>query len=440
MAASSIAQLCVALSLAVVTLALNTPVKRGVSPNQEECTRTFTRRLIDDDSCVIAAVTLTRTLSELDIVSSLDSVTTADFATYCLPTCGRRILTAWDACGVTQNHGLQIDLINSLCGHTDGFDCHSNVSRIFNFVDDVLTCSNELGPGNQCSSRCETLLENENDVIGCCANVAINYRAANGEPGLADVVDSTLDSCSERRRDECTDIITADNNFISDLVDINQTLTADDILCIDGQLDIRGSNIDPTCHDAANSLIVHINSPSLITSLSADHSALSDFCTPSCGEEIRSAWTTCGAFRTLRAEVDFLSRLCDIHEGTPCYSVFNELEVVVDNSVYCATRSDGSTCPIACSNVFQNIVRDYGCCIDVFIDYLGAVVELEPNEPTILERNMQIYGMCGAQVPPQCTETTLNATMSQPTCPTSSSGTIIPTLGVIITAVFLSYF
>ena len=437
MASSSIARLCVALSLAVVTLALNTPVKRGVPPNQEECTRTFTRRLIDDDSCAIAAVTLTRALSELDIVSSLDSVTTADFTTYCLPTCGRHILTAWDACGVTQNHGLQIDLINSLCGHTDGFDCHSNVSRIFNFVDDVLTCNTELGPGNQCSSRCETLLENENDVIGCCVNVAINYRAANGEPGLPDMVDSTLDSCSESRRDECGAII-ADNNFVSGLVDINQTLTADDILCIDAQLDIRGSNIDPTCHDAANSLIVHINSPSLIASLSADHSALSDFCTPSCGEEIRSAWTTCGAFRTLRAEVDFLSRLCDIHEGTPCYSVFNALEVVVENTAYCATRSDGSTCPIGCSNVFQNIVRDFGCCINVFIDYLDVVVVLEPNGPTVMQRNMLIYDICGAQVPPQCTETALNTTMS--TCPTSSSRAIIPTLSVIITALFLSYF
>ena len=437
---------CVLLSLAAVGLATDSPVKRAVSGNQLECTRIFVESLVgnDEEACVIAALQITRALSESDIVSELDTISSPDFAEFCRPSCGRRVLTAWKTCGVSQNYEQQIDLVTSLCGTGKDMDCHENVTGLFEFIDEVVVCSNEP-PEGVCSERCNDLINDALLQFSCCVNVPIDYRVANGENDLRSVVESTVDTCSERLKDPCTPLI-VEPEFLSDVIDIEETLSPDQIVCINDLFNLRSGTISSQCRAAANTLTTQINSKSLLTSLTEDSSALAEFCTPSCGPQIVSTWMTCRAYDDIRGEADFLSRLCDIYQGQPCYAVFNTLQLSTDDSTYCGTRSDGTSCPVGCSTVYSDLVQDFGCCIDIFVDYLDASITQEPGQPTILERNQELFSSCNAQLPAQCTESALTQTVTttQPpqsttnptSCPTSSgAGSAVATLAVVILAI-----
>ena len=59
---------------------------------------------------------------------------------------------------------------------------------------------------------------------------------------------------------------------------------------------IQSRNIAAECKAAASTLSVIINSNSLITSLSADNSVLSEFCKSSCWPQITNTWISCGAY------------------------------------------------------------------------------------------------------------------------------------------------
>ena len=67
-----------------------------------------------------------------------------------------------------------------------------------------------------------------------------------------------------------------------ELVDINQSLSFEHIVCIDTAIQSR-NDLTQQCKDAASTLTVQINSNSFLGSVSIDDSALSDFCKSSCG-------------------------------------------------------------------------------------------------------------------------------------------------------------
>ena len=107
-------------------------------------------------------------------------------------------------------------------------------------------------------------------------------------------------------------------------------------MCIDTAIQSR-NDLTPQCKNAATSLSVLINSKSLFNSVSTDHSALSEFCKPTCGPEIINTWRSCGAYNDgIQAEADFLSGLCGLHQEQPCYAMYDALEEAIDDTTFCS--------------------------------------------------------------------------------------------------------
>ena len=107
-------------------------------------------------------------------------------------------------------------------------------------------------------------------------------------------------------------------------------------MCIDTAIQSR-NDLTPQCKNAATSLSVLINSKSLFNSVSTDHSALSEFCKPTCGPEIINTWRICGAYNDgIQAEADFLSGLCGLHQEQPCYAMYDALEEAIDDTTFCS--------------------------------------------------------------------------------------------------------
>jgi hypothetical protein len=357
------------LSVAVATSAGDSSIeKRAVAQNQAQCVTLLTNHLTNNDvSCSNVAAAITPILAEGDIVNALDELSDSVFAEFCRPSCGRRVLTAWETCSITQSYQREVNLVTSLCGDDRSMSCYENVQTLFGFIQSVEACQSDTE--GQCSEECRTLIDDSNGAFGCCVNIPIDFRTAGGETDLVSIVNSTFENCNERRRDACGGVIIIQPDFISELVDINQSLSFEHIVCIDMAIQSR-IDLTQQCKDAASNLTVQINSKSLLDSVSIDHSALSEFCKSSCGPEIINTWMSCGAYDDIQAEARFLAGLCGLHQGEPCYARYDDLEQAIDDATYCGTRANGLTCPIGCMSEFQNLVEDFGCCFDVFLDYL----------------------------------------------------------------------
>ena len=420
------------LCVAVATSAADSVIKRDVAQSQLQCVQLLTSHLTDNDAtCGNVATAITPLLANPDILA-LDGLTGSVFAEFCRPSCGRHILTAWETCNVTQNYQRQVNLVTSVCAHTRGMDCYENLAELFEFIEFVETCPSDVE--GQCSEECRNRIDDSNDAFGCCVNIPIDFRTAGGETDLVSVVDSVFDNCNERRRDACDAVIIEEPGFISGLVDINQALTSENIVCIDAAIQSR--NIAAECKAAASTLSVIINSNSLITSLSADNSVLSEFCKSSCGPQITNTWMSCGAYDAIKAEAEFLTGLCGIHQGQPCYVLYDALQVAIDDTTYCGTRTNGITCPTACLSVYENLLEGFGCCVNIYIDYLDGVIKRKEGDPTIRERNIEIFGLCNSEIPPACSESALesSSSMSDPTACPSSADKPLPTYAVLLVA------
>ena len=314
-------------------------------------------------------------------------------------------------------------------------NCYENVQTLFGFIQSVEACQSDTE--GQCSEECRTLIDDSNGAFGCCVNIPIDFRTAGGETDLVSIVNSTFENCNKRRRDACMFVITIQPE-LRELVDINHSLSFEHIVCIDTAIQSR-NDLTQQCKDAASTLTVQINSNSLLGSVSIDHSALSDFCKSSCGPEIINTWMSCGAYDDIQAKARFLAGLCGLHQGEPCYAHYDDIEQAIDDTIYCATRAHGLTCPIGCMSDYQNLVEDLGCCFDVFIDYIDAVVEREEGKPTIKEINVDTFTLCESQFPSQCLESALTSATSSPeptACP-SSAGSTMPTFLLLPVALII---
>ena len=131
-------------------------------------------------------------------------------------------------------------------------------------------------------------LTDSSGAFWCCVNIPIDFRTAGGETDLVSIVNSTFENCNERRRDACWFVIII-QPALRELVDINQSLSFEHIVCIDTAIQSR-IDLTQQYKDATSTLTVKINSKSLLDS---DHSALSEFCKSSCGPEIINTWMSC---------------------------------------------------------------------------------------------------------------------------------------------------
>ena len=163
------------LSVAVATSAGDSSIeKRAVAQNQAQCVTLLTNHLTNDDvSCSNVAAAITPILAEEDIVNALDRLSDSVFAEFCRPSCGRRVLTAWETCSITQSYQREVNLVTSLCGHSRSMSCYENVQTLFGFIQSVEACQSDTE--GQCSEQCRNLIDDSNGAFGCCVNIPIDF-------------------------------------------------------------------------------------------------------------------------------------------------------------------------------------------------------------------------------------------------------------------------
>ena len=99
------------------------------------------------------------------------------------------------------------------------------------------------------------------------------------------------------------------------------------------------------------------------------------FCRPNCKDLILRAIDECGGFRDYPGLRKFYSGLCDKNmNGEPCYSFFNRgINYVGHTENFCFfDLVVNNTC--TCRSELMTEVQVQGCCINVYQDYLEAVL------------------------------------------------------------------
>ena len=417
--------------------------KRAVSDNQEECFSIILNQLTNNDlSCSNVGNSITGLLGTNN-AENIQTLGDSTFTVFCRPTCGRSILTAWQSCNITSSFEEEVQALIGVCGRAEDMSCFQFFDRTFNLIEDIENCAVEIGSGNQCSVDCRNLINSGERMYECCLNVPVDIRIAIGQSELNGVVDTTFSNCFQERPDRCKeDILINQTLSINELVGKTPSLSAEQIVCIATTLSANEQlqENDPECSAAASHLLVQINSDDLIKSISVDQSAISVFCRPTCGPVVIENWMGCNAYDNIKPEADFLIGLCGLHQGSTCYSKYRGLLDYLDDSFHCGQMADSVVCPTGCSTIYRNGVEDFGCCSDVFIDYLDAVIEVSIQEVT-----NTFFNICGVQVPDQCTTTALTSADSTTTAPTrdmepsqctsTNAATIyVPTSGLILAA------
>ena len=404
-------------------------VKRDLEPGQQECVSALLIHLTNGDmTCINVANAITPTLVATDIVSELDSVSNVVYAEFCRPSCGQHILAAWETCGLTQGYENEVNLVTGLCGISREGGCYESTQQIFDFIEDVEACS----PGDTCTEECVTLIE-DSHIYGCCRDIPVAFRSAAGESDLMSIVDFTFDKCFNEAEEPCERILIVESNFLSNLVDINPSLSPQQIVCIDNEIS-SNDELDMECKAAASKLILQINSNSLLDSISEDQSALAVFCSSTCGPAIIESWMSCNVYNDIQAEADLLTGLCGINQGVPCWAQYNEILFASDDTANCAVRNNEIVCPITCSRVLQNVIDDYGCCFELLIDYLDAVFIPDPR--TVDEVTDTLFNVCEVERDNECPTTALT---TDPTATNTAISHIIPAIAVFTTATVASF-
>ena len=390
----------------------------------------------NDRSCINVASAFVNRLPQENFVSEVQSLNDGIFAEFCRPSCGNNILTAWSTCNVTINYEREVELVTGLCSRDRSMECYEATEAIFNFIEDVKDCSAE----DVCSQECSDLIDDNN--YGCCVNAPIDYLTAAGETDLPNVVDATFEMCSDDRELECgrQGLITS---HLHEIVDVNPSLSPEQIVCITNAL-ASDDDLQPACAAAANELILYFNSDSFTSSLSEAQSALSQFCSPSCGPRVSEIWNTCNAYEDIKAEADLVVALCGLNNGAPCYTQYRELVEDLDDGVYCGRRGDGIVCPTTCAAYYRTSAEEFGCCSSVFLDFLNDVLTFE--DTTLDELVDTLYDACEVERTDTCTTSALTSTstaeptametMEPPRC-VSAAAHYGPVLGLLIVTMVL---
>ena len=371
--------------------------KRLVSNNQQQCLSRLVRQLTNNDlSCVSTATAITSLLGQdntEDFLALEDSL-----LEFCRPSCGRRIIAAWDACDITSNNRNEIDLFVSVCSSNRESLCFPDFDEIFGVIEDILECGLQ-GSG---SPECPGLLDEAEDDYDCCISVAADFLAViNGNPDIRDRIEDTYMQFSLNSPDEdCGDILINETSPSVGITDSDATLSPNQIVSIIDNLS-DNEDLDSECTIAVSYLLTVINSDDIILSLARDPAALAAFCSPTCGPAVIQSLRS---FSAIQSKLDFLVGLCSIEEGTACHLKYNDIRNYLDDIVYCIDFDiDTALCPAGCLTSYRNGADELGCCTEVLIEYADAVVDEVQVDDII---NL-VYGACGLERPSECSSTAL---------------------------------
>ncbi len=128
------------------------------------------------------------------------------------------------------------------------------------------------------------------------------------------------------------------------------------------------------------------------------------FCRPSCGQVLVNAWESCGAFEDIANFAYLLTGMCATNaDGRVCYSDYNALIQFLTGGISCTqeyltTRTYSSECSVGARDAVQN----YGCCVNVVLDFESSFNGLYNND-----RFNRVFSECRVQRPPRCTSNPL---------------------------------
>ena len=147
-------------------------------------------------------------------------------------------------------------------------------------------------------------------------------------------------------------------------------------------------------------------------------------CNPECGQPIFDALRECGTFDDSPGLFDFFIGLCGTQaNGNKCYSSvvsgLDALDPVVDCYIdffqtgRCICRSD-----------LQDAVSEQGCCLDLYYDYLGTILDEDYDVDFDID---DLFEECNTNLPGGCNNS-----------PISSSVALVSTTAAVVIALMLS--
>ena len=199
------------------------------------------------------------------------------------------------------------------------------------------------------------------------------------------------------------------------------SLPIENITCI--RSEFNQTNTDPSCAtaEATIALLYDIDVYNVIDAIETRLDLLDAFCQQTCAQTIFEAWKTCGAFDQLRNIADLLTGLCSSNNGRPCYKDYIQLRAAVDDTYDCfhLVGSDFGSCAVDCRVALTLDTKTYGCCLNVFPNYKGAI---EPDDD-INEEVDHIFDECRVRRPAVCPAA---STMPGDNDPASTSSNAAP--------------
>ena len=159
-------------------------------------------------------------------------------------------------------------------------------------------------------------------------------------------------------------------------------LLPENITCIERELN-RTNTMDPSCaiiqEDVAMLYEIRdaydvVRGLESLVSRDGGSDIFAAFCQPSCMQTFFDAWKTCESFDELSNVADLLTGLCSTNNERPCYSDLEQLPRVVDDSIECfhALQPEFGNCNTNCRITISLDVKTYGCCLNVFPNYVAT--------------------------------------------------------------------
>ena len=157
---------------------------------------------------------------------------------------------------------------------------------------------------------------------------------------------------------------------------------------------------------------------------SSFNALFSVLCNPECGQPIFDAIRECGTFDDSPGLFDFFIGLCGTQaNGNKCYSsVVSGLDAV-DSEADCYVDFV-QTGRCTCRSNLQDAVSEQGCCLDLYLDYVGTFLDEEYDMDFDID---DLFEECNTNLPGGCNNS-----------PISSSVALVSTIAAVVIALMLS--
>ncbi len=180
-----------------------------------------------------------------------------------------------------------------------------------------------------------------------------------------------------------------------------QVIDNEQLVCITNFVHGR---IDDDCLAVVVDLADLYDSSNPLGDISTHLSQFPVFCRPSCGQVLVNAWQSCGAFDDIASFTYLLTGMCATNaHGRVCYNDYNALIQFLIGGISCtrdflATR----TCSSECSVGARDAVQNYGCCVNVVLDFVSSLNDRYNNN-----QFDQVFSECQVHRPQGCTNNPL---------------------------------